>query len=240
MTILMENDLPQYRKLYELLRKNIISGTFSEGTLLPSENELCKIHNITRPTVRQALTALVNEGYIVKQKGKGSIVRALPKNIGILSIQSTTSAVGNEKLETRIIIKPEIRAWDETFYFEIPEDIKGLGCIYFERLRLLNNEPVFYDISYIPNINLPRFTSLKLENRSLFDVLRTHFQIEVKGGEQNLAAIKADKQIAKYLNVKPGSPILNLQRKIETNRVGFHFYSIIFCNTEKHALTGIF
>lgn len=236
----LSNNLPQYRKLYEVLRRNIINGTYPEGSLLPSENDLCRIHNITRPTVRQALTALVNEGFIKKQKGKGSIVNELPKNIGILSIQSTTSAIGNEKLRTEIIVKPETRAWPEDFYAKIPDEIRELGCIYFERLRFLNNEPIFYDISYLPNINLPRFTSLKLDNRSLFDVLRTNYQIEVKGGEQNLKAILADNRIYKALNVKTGSPVLNLERKIETNRVGFHFYSIIYCNTEKHALTGIF
>ena len=202
----MEQNLPQYRKLYEILRRNIISGTYPEGSLLPSENDLCRIHNITRPTVRQALTALVNEGYIKKQKGKGSIVSALPKNIGILSIQSTTSAVGDQHLQTRIIVKPEIRPWPEDFIFTIDEDIKAMGCIYFERLRFLNNDPIFYDISFMPNINMPRFTSLKLEDRSLFDVLRSNYQIEIKGGEQNLKAIIADNNISNFLKDKTRQP----------------------------------
>ncbi|MFC0878090.1 GntR family transcriptional regulator [Saccharicrinis sp. FJH2] len=236
----MEQNLPQYRRLYEILRRNIISGMYPEGSLLPSENDLCRIHNITRPTVRQALTALVSDGYIKKQKGKGSIVNALPKNIGILSIQSTTSAVGDQNLKTKIIVKPEIRPWPEDFIFPVDDDIKALGCIYFERLRFLNNDPIFYDISYMPNINMPRFTTLKLEDRSLFDVLRSNYQVEIKGGEQNLKAIIADNNISNFLKIKPGSPVLNLERKIETNRVGYHFYSIIYCNTSKYALTGIF
>lgn len=236
----MDQNLPQYRKLYEVLRKNIVNGTYSEGSLLPSENDLCRIHNITRPTVRQALTALVNEGYIKKQKGKGSIVNALPQNIGILSIHSTTAAVGDQNLETKIIVKPEISPWPDNFMFPIDDDIKAMGCVHFERLRLLNNQPIFYDITYMPNINLPRFTTLKLENRSLFDVLRSNYQMEIKGGIQNLKAILADDNISNYLNIKAGSPVLNLERKIETNRVDYHFYSIIYCNTEKYALTGIF
>ena len=234
-----ESEIPQYRKLYEFLRKSIVDGVYSEGTLIPSENELCRIHNITRPTVRQALTALVNDGYIIKQKGKGSIVMPLPRNIGILSISSTTTAVGGD-LKTKIITKPEIIPWDENFIFPVNDEYKGVGCIYFERLRLLNNVPVFYDISYIPNINMPRFTSRNLEDKSLFDVLRTHYGIEVKGGEQRLKAISADKRIAGYLNVKPGAPVLNLERRMDTNRIGFSFYSVIFCNTSAHALSGNF
>ena len=34
--------LPQYKRLYELLRQNIENGLYKEGTLLPSENELCR------------------------------------------------------------------------------------------------------------------------------------------------------------------------------------------------------
>ncbi|HLF35446.1 MAG TPA: GntR family transcriptional regulator, partial [Cyclobacteriaceae bacterium] len=81
----------QYRKLYEMLRRHISDGLYPEGSLLPSENELCRIHEVTRPTVRQALSKLVNEGYIQKHQGKGSIVKTLPKGIGILSIEGTTS-----------------------------------------------------------------------------------------------------------------------------------------------------
>jgi GntR family transcriptional regulator/GntR family frlABCD operon transcriptional regulator len=79
-----------------------VDGVYKEGDLLPSENELCSVYNITRPTVRHALYALVNDGYIKKQQGKGSIVHALPKGIGILSIAGTTSALGVKNLETRI------------------------------------------------------------------------------------------------------------------------------------------
>jgi len=61
-------DLPQYRKLYELLRKHILSGVYEEGALLPSENELCAAHNLTRPTVRHALDSLLREGLIIKKQ----------------------------------------------------------------------------------------------------------------------------------------------------------------------------
>ena len=70
---------PQYKRLYELLRKHINNGIYKEGDLLPSENELCVTHNLTRPTIRQALQELVNDGYIKKQQGRGSVVNPLPK-----------------------------------------------------------------------------------------------------------------------------------------------------------------
>jgi DNA-binding GntR family transcriptional regulator len=236
----MAQTVPQYRKLYEILRKHIVDGIYKEGDLLPSENELCSIYNITRPTVRHALDALVTDGYIKKQQGKGSIVYALPKGIGILSIAGTTSALGGKNLETRIIVKPFVGAWEENFFFRLSKAEIESGCIKMVRLRLFNEKPIFYDINYLPNINLPRFTSRNFENRSLFDILRVSYSIEVKGGEQKIRAIPASGEVSKYLGVSSGHPVLHLERKFDTNRIGYYFYSSIFCNTENQAVFGLF
>ncbi|MBN2613324.1 MAG: GntR family transcriptional regulator [Bacteroidales bacterium] len=231
---------PQYRRIYELLRKHIVDGVYKEGDLLPSENELCRVHNITRPTVRQALDALVHGGFIKKQQGKGSIVSSLPQGIGILSVSGTTSAVGINNLKTKILTGPEVRAWAGAFMFPLSQVEKESGYVYIERLRILDEKPIFLDVNFLPNINLPRFTSRSFENRSLFDILRKFYNIQVTGGEQRLRAIKADENIGNHLQVKKGHPVLHLERKIATNRVDYYFYSSIYCNTDISAIYGAF
>jgi len=232
--------IPRYKIVYETLRQHIVDGIYKEGELLPSENELCIVHGVTRPTVRKALDALLNEGYIKKHQGKGSIVKGIPKGIGILAFTGITSAIGKEKLKTRVIVKPRIRQWEQAFNFELSEREKEVGCIYFERLRLVDDKPVFYDTTMIPNINLPRFTTRSFEDKSLFDTLRKHYQLQVKGGEQELSAIKADERIQKYFQVNSDHPILQLNRKFETSRMNFYFYSQVLCNTEDYTLFGTF
>jgi len=232
--------IPQHRKVYEILRKHITDGVFTGGDLLPSENELCTVHKVTRSTIRKALERLANEGYIVRHQGKGSIVKGVPQGIGILSLTGTTSAIGRDNLRTHIIVKPEVRNWEEAFTFPLTQREKESGCIYFERLRLVNNKPVFFDTTMIPNINLPRFTARNFENKSLFDILRKNYQIEVKGGEQKLLAIKADERLQQFFQVPAGHPVLQLNRKIETNRPNFYIYSMVFCNTDEYTLYGTF
>jgi len=231
---------PQYRQLYERLRKLMEDGTYRQGDLLPSENELCMTHQLARPTVRKALDLLVHDGFIVRHQGKGSIVKGPPKGIGILSLTGTTSAIGQGNLDTRITVKPNIRKWDHAFGYEISERERSLGCIHMERLRLINNVPVFYDITLLPNLNLSRFTSRTFENRSLFEILRKHYQIQVTGGEQKIMAITADKKIQHHFEVGKNHPILRLDRKMETNRAGFIFFSQIYCNTSDYSLIGRF
>jgi len=232
--------IPQYKKLYETLRKHIVEGVYKEGDLLPSENELCQLYGMTRPTVRQSLAELANNGYIKKHQGKGSIVHHLPREIGILSVSGTTSAVGDRNLRTRIIVKPIIKQWDEGFMFQLSDLEKESGVIYMERLRLLDGIPIFYDISYIANINLPRITSRQFENKSLFQILRDNYQVEIKGGEQRIKAILSNLKISKFLKIKKGEPVLHLERKLETNVVGLFLYSSIYCNTEKYSIYGTF
>jgi DNA-binding GntR family transcriptional regulator len=232
--------LPRYRELYEQLRRHIEEGVYGPGDLLPSENELCVVNQVTRPTVRRALDLLANEGYIKKHQGLGSVVQNPPKGIGILSFSGTTSVIGKENLKTESIVKPFVMPWPDQFVFDLTDTERESGCIYFERLRFVNEVPVFYDLSYLPNINLPRFTSRNLNNISLFDILREHYGIEIKGGMQYIEAIPATENCQKHLGVDPDKPILKLQRKLSTNKLDFYVYSVLYCNTEEHSLYGEF
>ena len=232
--------IPRHRKLYEILRKHISDGVYKEGDLLPSENELCQLYGMTRPTVRQSLSSLANDGYIRKHQGKGSIVHHLPREIGILSVSGTTSAVGDRKLITRIIVKPLLMHWPADFMFPLTELERESGCIYMERVRFLDDVPIFYDISFIANINLPRITARQFENRSLFQILRDNYRIEIKGGDQRIKAIPATSKIARFLQLKKDQPVLHLERRLETNNPGLFLYSSIFCNTEKYSIFGRF
>jgi DNA-binding GntR family transcriptional regulator len=231
---------PKYRQIYEFFRAQIAEGCYAAGEALPSEHALANAHRAARPTVRKALELLASDGFIVKHQGKESVVKGAPKGIGILSITGTTSAVGKGNFLTHIILKPTLRRWTEAFNFPISEAEQNAGCIYFERLRVLEGRPVFLDITMLPNIELPHFTSHSLENRSLFSFLRAKYRIEVTGGTQQLFAIRADKRLQKYLQVKAGFPVLQLNRKIETTRPGFHIYSQVFCATQAYGLTGTF
>ena len=232
--------LPNYRVIYEDLRGQIADGTFTPGDLLPSENEICTRYNVARLTARKALGQLEGDGLIIRRQGKGSIVKGMPKGVGILALGSTTSALGSPNLITHIVAKQELREWTEAFSFPIEEQEQAAGCIYFERLRMVDGKPVFFDITMLPNIGLPRFMQFDLENRSLFDLLRTHYQIVVTGGIQQLFAIRATRSLQKSFNVKHAHPVLQLNRKIDTSREGFHIYSQVFCLTQRYGLVGTF
>ena len=215
--------LPKYRKVYETLRRGLAEGRYEPGGLLPSENELCRTFGTTRPTIRKALDILTAEGFIVRQQGKGSIVKGTSKEIGILSLKSTTSAMSGSSMETKLITGPELRQWEEAFSFPISEQEKRAGCIYFERLRIIDGAPLILDVTMLPNIGLPRFISYDLNDVSLFELLRTKYNIDVTGGTQQLFALPADKRIPTLLNGRPCYAAPHRHRHIETSPDGCCF-----------------
>jgi len=143
-------------------------------------------------------------------------------------------------LKTDILQKPKIKKWPNNFAFELSETEKKAGCIYMERLRFVENKPVFYDINHLPNFDLPYFTRRSFENKSLFEMLRKHYHLKIVGGEQKLSAIIPEKKIRMLLQINKGSPVLYVERKLYTDKEGFNIYSTIYFNSEQHSIYGIF
>ena len=66
--------VPLYFQIASILREQIENGEFAHGDLLYSEKQLQKIFNVSRITVRQAIGALTNEGYLQCSRGIGTTV----------------------------------------------------------------------------------------------------------------------------------------------------------------------
>ena len=66
--------MTKYQEIYNILRSKIVNKKIKANTYLPSEMELRKEFNASRDTIRKALNLLASNGYIHKEKGKGSLV----------------------------------------------------------------------------------------------------------------------------------------------------------------------
>ena len=232
--------IPLHERVAGDLKKGIDRGVYKVGDLLPSENELCASYDTTRPTVRHALLRLANMGYIVRYKGKGSIVAEPKKALGILSVSGVTAGVGPEKLKTRIVQKPIIRQWPIDLLPEINEIELAAGCIYFTRLRIISDRPVLFEETFISNLGMQGLTKSNLDNRSLFETLKEQYNIEVKGGMQRIWAKKADKLTSDLLKIKRNSPIVYMKRKMRTNIKDLNIYAWLSCDTQDYYLEDHF
>jgi DNA-binding GntR family transcriptional regulator len=230
---------PLYRKLQQNLKSQILAGVYREGDLLPSEYELQELHSVTRSTVRHALNELVNEGYILKKQGKGSIVaRQQRRTLGVLSIKGFSEIVSEKKLAVNTVMlkKPVISRWDEPFFYLLGELEQKSGCIYLERLRSVESDPVMLESTYISNVNLSRFCTTPFVKGSLFETLNVNYAIEITRVEEDLRSVLCDEDTARHLRIEPGKPLLHIYLKFYTNREHLNIYSSLLCNTEKYSI----
>ncbi|TCL73349.1 DNA-binding FadR family transcriptional regulator [Hydrogenispora ethanolica] len=61
-------------RVFEQMKDNIISGEWNPGEKIPSENDLCKMFNVSRNTVRSAIQKLKAIGAVTSEQGKGTFV----------------------------------------------------------------------------------------------------------------------------------------------------------------------
>ena len=68
----MATRLPQYLRVYEVLRRRIEDHEYPVGSFLPPEPELGKLHAVSRTTVRKAVEMLIDDGFLVVRRGRGT------------------------------------------------------------------------------------------------------------------------------------------------------------------------
>lgn len=67
-------NVPLYVQLKELILGDIQNGTLNAGDMIPTEHELMEMYSISRNVVRQAIGELVEGGYLVRKKAKGTLI----------------------------------------------------------------------------------------------------------------------------------------------------------------------
>lgn len=130
--------IPLYMKIYEKIQQKIVDSTYPTGGLLPSESELQEIFNVSRITVRRALSDLEHDGYIKRIKGKGTIVLPKKKYSDLYQLSGfTEDAVNSGDDPSSIILKCEVQQASVSvamfLQIEPNEDV-----YYLKRLKLLN------------------------------------------------------------------------------------------------------
>ena len=80
--------LPAYIRIHDKIKADVDDGTWKIGQRLPSERDLCETFDVSRMTVRQAITLLVDEGILERKPGSGTFVASSRvkeiKNLGVL------------------------------------------------------------------------------------------------------------------------------------------------------------
>jgi len=83
--------LPLYVQVADWLESMIKGERYRVGTKLPSEGELAQKFQLNRNTIRQAISLLVQKGFVEKQKGVGTFIREKTPSLAIHQLSRIVS-----------------------------------------------------------------------------------------------------------------------------------------------------
>lgn len=209
---LPRSSMPLHHQLWDLLRSAITSGRVVKGTLLPSERELATQYGVSRITVRRALQTLAAEGYIQRQRPKGTIViSSRPQATAVWAIGSLDDVVAFGG-DTRLMVR-SYRLEPVTGEISSRLQLPPGDLVYCLRgIRLLDQQPLCQVRIYLPPTVGARLSRHDLVYPTVFAAIQDKLGIALREAQQTVSAERADEDFVRELGGKVGDPILHVER----------------------------
>jgi DNA-binding GntR family transcriptional regulator len=204
----------RYSTLARLLESQIASGRYRVGQKIPTEAELQERFDVSRHTVREALRDLKTRGLVSARAGIGTVVRAKPPGtrlmMGIGTLHELIQFV--EATRTRLIARRQVVAGEDL--------AQKLGTRPGERwieasvLRFLPDErvPVSVMSIYVRPEHSSVCDMIDRAKQPVFSLLERHHGVRIAEVRQQIVAMALGKDSARALEVRAGSPALEITR----------------------------
>lgn len=217
----MSSILPVYYQIKQTVKNWIINREFNPGEKIPSENELASEFNVSRLTVRQATSQLVQEGFLRSKRGEGTFVTNDESLINSFSLEFSgfmddlfyqvskvkAKYVEIDKVKVTKLIKEKLEL-----------DSEEKEVVRIRRVRLLRDKPFAYTINYLPIEIGMKINERELYKSPLLKIMEQKLGIQFTEAFQIMEATFANQEVAGHLGISPGSPILYLERIMYTRR----------------------
>lgn len=205
----IDSPVPLHVQLKDILRNEILEGDLKGK--IPSERELMERFEVSRSTVRQAVSGLVREGVLKKIHGKGTFISSRPVEEWLGNI-----CTYNEVIE-QMGMRPStrlLRQGRETAPQEIADTLGVTEFYAIERLRYANEVPIAIEKQYYPlelGLSLAEFD---LNVAVLYDLLEFNLGKRLWEAEQVISCRIPTKEEMLNLNISDKTPVLVAERVI--------------------------
>ncbi len=202
------------KQVYLVLRDRILSGAVGFGSKLPNENVLAQFHGVSRVTVRRALGELARERLIERRPSAGTRVVYRPSPAPITAdISGVLANLADMGRRTAVKLLsfdyvpaegPAAQALDAA-----PDQLLQRSV----RVRWIDGLPFSYLTTHVPERVSITFTRQELASRPLLELLE-RAGVKVEHARQRISARLATPEVAAALDVRIGSPLIELVRVV--------------------------
>ncbi len=218
-TIDRSTPIPLYFQLKQMLLTAMKDGTYPPGSMIPTENELVETYSISRTTVRQAITELVQEGRLTRIKSKGTFVTDPKINRSFLSrIEPYNVQMEREghAPSTEVLALGSKRA-DEYVAENLGIAVND-PVIFLQRRRFADDVSVVVIDTYLPDSYCHSLLKVDFSAQSLYDELSASDRTRIVRIHRRIEATSATKPDAKHLEIAAKEPVL------QTFSTGYNIY----------------
>ena len=210
--LLTDGISPLYRQLMQRLRADIASGRYPAHSRIPSEAELCDAYQVSRVTVRKALSELTREGLLRRLQGKGTFVCAPRIRKSLKDVTSFHEACRHMGCTpgTRLLGAGLVPVTDEAreSLLLAPD---AADMVEITRLRTADGQPVMLETNCFPrNYDVLLHEDLTTSLYALLEKLG----VEAASGTHEISLCYATPHQARQLEVAPGAALLQLVQVI--------------------------
>jgi len=214
----MSNAAPSFQPLYlqikALLERGLDAREWSPGAAIPSENVLAARFGVSQGTVRKAIAALAADNLVVRRQGKGTFVATHTEEQSSLFrfLRIRRNDGHSEYPGSRLLDVRRGRASAEAARLL---DLKvGDPVIRLRRVLEYSGEPVVLDEIALPGRLFKGLTKSRVEayQGSMYSLFETQFGVRMLKAQEKLRAVPADAASARILRVRPGEPLLAVDR----------------------------
>lgn len=219
--------VPLYKQIASIIINRIKNNELKYGEKIPSETELANEFNVSRITIRSAISDLVENGIVERRQGKGTFV-CEPKGIYQANDEygfSRSCLNAGKKPKTELLkLEYTLPPPSVKDFLNLQEDELILHSC---RLRYVDNVPTLIEKNYYPH-SLSFLLKEDL-NTSLYSILHKH-NISVVTKNRYLDVSKATKEEADLLGIKPGSPLLLFTDELlDSNGNPLYYSKQLYC-----------
>jgi GntR family transcriptional regulator len=211
---LKSDKTPLYLQARQYLLNLIEDGAFQPGEQLPSEADLAAQLGISRPTLREALQNLEQEGLIVRRHGVGTFVsrRTLILESGLEVLESLESQARSLELDTEVVqlTVSERPATDEERGMLHLSEEELVDVLDVDRVIAVEGEPFAYLKDVVPSTYLRQEDLGEQFSGSILDIFLQQDVVLPAASQTQISAEGADAQLAKRLDVPKGTALLKL------------------------------
>jgi DNA-binding GntR family transcriptional regulator len=208
-----DSPIPVYYQIAVDMRRRIQMREWPTDQRLPSEPDLASMYRVTRVTMRQALSELVKDGLLKRQRGSGTFVNEQPKPL----TYDLGLPVSFSKRILEMGYKPEAQVLDaQVFSDPFPDIAKQLRlhsnepAAYLKRVLTADRIPVAIDRSWFSNELCPGIATTPLIQNSISQTLSSRYNLVPVRSETTFESTRASIRDARILDSYPETPLILL------------------------------